>query len=75
MAEQQNSRVTIFIAGLGCLLAGILLVGEYVLQAIIERWGQADQSLLFWLLILPMLGLPFIAAGSVLLYRSIRGRS
>ena len=67
-----NPRLATFIRGLVFLIGGILLIAEYVVQAIIERWGQADQSLLFWLLILPMLGLPLIAAGCVLIYRSIR---
>jgi hypothetical protein len=64
-----------FIGGMGCLFAGILLVGEYVWQAVIERWGLPDQSLLFWLSILPLLGIPLIAVGSVFVYRSARRSS
>ena len=68
-------RLAMFIRGLVFLVAGILLLVEYAVQAVFEPWGRTDQSLLYWLIILPMLGLPLIAAGAVLLYKSIRRRS
>ena len=37
--------------------------------------GLPDQSLLFWLSILPLLGIPLIVVGSVFVYRSARRSS
>jgi len=70
-----TARLMMFIGGLACLLAGAFLVGEYVWHAVIERWGLPDQSLMFWLSIFPMLGIPLIAVGVMLFYRFTRSRS
>jgi len=40
-------------------LSGLLLVAVYISEAVVSRWGEADQSLLFWYL-------PFLFAGLIL---------
>lgn len=45
-------------------LAGLLLISAYILKAVIERAGEADQSLLFWYL-------PFLIIGVIILIMGI----
>lgn len=44
-----------------CLIGGAL-IAAYVLEAVSARWGEADQSLLFWYL--PLLFFGIIALGT-----------
>ena len=65
-------RVAKLIGGITCLLAGVCLVGAYLWQAVIQRWGLPDQSLLFWLAIFPILGIQLGVVGVRLINRSRR---
>ena len=47
-------------------LAGIVLLAMYMLEAIVARVGEADQSLLFWYLPILFIGLFGIIVGAVL---------
>ena len=47
-------------------LAGLVLVGMYVLEAIVARVGEPDQSLLFWYLAILFMGLGGKAIGIVM---------
>ena len=54
---------TILIAGSLSVMMGLAFVIMYVHGAIIARWGEADQSLLFWTLPILFIGFFSIAAG------------
>lgn len=56
---------------LGGLLAvlGVMFVAMYIWEAIIERSGEPDQSLIFWYLPVLFLGLISSAGGLMLLLR------
>jgi len=56
------SYIVFFIGSL-FLLIGLALVALYVYGAIIARWGESDQSLLFWHLPLLFFGLLSFASG------------
>ena len=62
-----KSRKTLAYAAvmLGCVitLAGLVLVFAYVLEAIVARVGEPDQSLLFWYLPILFMGLGGITIG------------
>lgn len=49
--------------GVVAFLAGIGMLGAYVLEAVIKRLGEADQSLLFWYLPFALFGLMSVIAG------------
>jgi hypothetical protein len=53
----------IFLFGTGLILIGGALVGAYVLEAVVARVGEPDQSLLFWYLPILFLGVLGLAAG------------
>jgi hypothetical protein len=53
------------------IFLGIVLIGAYVWTAVIEPWGQPDQSLLYWLAFLPITGL-LMFKWSFLLLRRVR---
>lgn len=53
-----------------CIIAGIMLfllgagfIGLYVLEAVIMRLGEADQSLLFWYLPILFIGIAALGYG------------
>ena len=45
------------------VLGGAALVAGYVQEAVLARWGDPDQSLLFWYLPILFLGLAGLALG------------
>lgn len=45
------------------ILIGLGLVGAYILEAIVERRGEPDQSLMFWYLPLLFAGLVSFISG------------
>jgi hypothetical protein len=49
--------------GSAAILVGVSLVGAYILEAVVERRGEPDQSLLFWYLPLLFAGLVSFIAG------------
>ena len=51
--------------------AGVIFVLMYVWEAIVSRFGEPDQSLLFWYLPILFLGLIASAGGLLLLLRSL----
>ena len=46
-----------------CTFIGVAFSAMYVYGAIIDRWGEADQSLLFWHLPLLFIGILCMAIG------------
>ncbi len=67
--------------GVVAILAGLAMIGAYVLEAVIKRMGEPDQSLLFWYLPLLFIGILCTMAGigaatwGVSRLRKIRGRN
>ena len=51
--------------GVAAILVGLLLVGAYLLEAVVERRGEPDQSLLFWYLPLLFIGVISFISGLV----------
>ena len=49
-------RIAAITLGSAGVLVGVFLVGAYLNAAVFARWGEPDQSLLFWYL-------PFLMAG------------
>ncbi|NOZ93293.1 MAG: hypothetical protein GXP47_00965 [Acidobacteria bacterium] len=58
-----RARAIVATGGLA-VLAGLALVTVYIVEAIVARLGQPDQSLLFWYLPFALLGIGAIAVGS-----------
>jgi hypothetical protein len=56
------------------LVFGCVLIGSYLWAAVIVPWGEPDQSLLYWYLFLPLLGLLSLRAG-IRLRRRLRNGS
>ena len=54
--------ICLFIGSL-CTFVGLAFAAMYIYGAIIARWGEADQSLLFWHLPILSLGIFSIAVG------------
>lgn len=50
--------------GSSAALIGVGLTGSYVWWAVIARWGEPDQSLLFWYLPFLLFGLGGVVYGS-----------
>ena len=50
-------------AGSVAILVGVAMIGGYVLEAVIRRVGEPDQSLLFWYLPLLFIGIMCTMAG------------
>ena len=61
---RQRQRLPAGALILGGVMAGLgaAFVAMYVLEAVVARWGEPDQSLLFWYLPLLFLG---VIAGAV----------
>ena len=51
--------------GVAATLVGLALTGAYVLEAVIERRGEPDQSLLFWYLPILLIGMVSVVTGLV----------
>lgn len=62
---------SILIAGSLSVIMGLAFAAMYVYGAIIARWGEADQSLLFWHLPILFIGIFSIAVGLVLSFWGI----
>ena len=45
------------------IVLGVMLIAAYVWAAVIEPWGEPDQSRLFWYAFLALFGLVLIRAG------------
>lgn len=56
-------HVVALVGGAAATVAGIGLIGAYVVEAVIKRLGEPDQSLLFWYLPLVLFGLMCMMAG------------
>ncbi len=57
-----------FIASALLVIIGLILVAMYFWEGVISRWGEADQSLLFWYLPLLFIGIFSVAGGAGLFY-------
>lgn len=66
--------ILMIVAGAFCTLFGGLLIWAYIWKAIIVPWGEPDQSLMFWYLIFPLFGLPFLSLGIPLIIVEFRNR-
>ncbi|MFC1531322.1 hypothetical protein ACFL5T_03670 [Gemmatimonadota bacterium] len=51
------------LSGGAVTLAGVASVAGYFVWAVIARWGEPDQSLLFWYLPFLLLGLAGVSVG------------
>ena len=49
--------------GVAATLVGLVLTGAYVLEAVIERRGEPDPSLLFWYLPILLIGMVSVVTG------------
>jgi hypothetical protein len=62
MSRQKTRPRIVLMLGMALSIAGATLVVAYILEAVVARWGEPDQSLVFWYL--PILfsgGLAFTA--------------
>ena len=57
---------TIFLIGSLSTIVGLAFAAMYVHGAVISRWGEADQSLLFWHLPILFIGIFSFVAGLAL---------
>jgi len=64
--------VLLILSGIAVGLTGAALVYAYVMDAVIARIGEPDQSLLFWYFPFLVTGLGFSAGGIGLLVWGIR---
>ena len=51
------------ILGIPISLVGLIFIYMYINSAIIERWGEGDQSLLFWYVPILFIGIIVTGAG------------
>ena len=51
------------ISGAGITILGIIFVAMYILEGIIKRIGEPDQSILFWYLPILFIGIILIISG------------
>jgi hypothetical protein len=49
--------------GVVATVVGLILAGMYILEAVIGRRGEPDQSLLFWYLPILFIGVASVVAG------------
>lgn len=64
--------IIVVLSGILVFLAGLTLTVMYLHGAIIMRWGDPDQSLLFWYLPLLFLGIAGIVLGLLTSIWSLR---
>lgn len=67
MAIKKVGLCAVLVAGIVASLAGGLAILAYLLEAVVARAGEPDQSLLFWYLPFLLFGLPVLIAGLKLL--------
>ncbi|MEE8446227.1 MAG: hypothetical protein V3S52_01100 [Gemmatimonadota bacterium] len=63
MRSRNVWSVVALLLGVVAALVGAGLVGAYFLEAVVARFGDPDQSLLFWYLPILFLGLAGLAIG------------
>lgn len=51
------------IFGIISLLIGLVFTISYIVEAVVERWGEPDQSLIFWYLPILFIGIIFLKLG------------
>lgn len=73
MRHNRAWSIVALVFGSLCALTGVALVGMYVFSAIIEPFGQPDQSLLFWLAPFLLIGLGASVSGAVLIVVGVQG--
>lgn len=61
MHSTRTPAYTALAIGVLMILAGVALILMYVIEAVVMRWGNPDQSLIFWYL--PLLFMGLIGAG------------
>ncbi len=65
MSEGRKLPIAALCFGVAATLVGLVLTGAYVLEAVIERRGEPDQSLLFWYLPILLIGMVSVVTGLV----------
>ena len=73
MKSKNTWSLTVLISGIVLSITGIFLIGVYLLEAVISRIGEPDQSLLFWYLPFLFLGLFALVTGLIIGIRGISG--
>ena len=63
MTEGRKLPIAALCFGVAATLVGLVLTGAYVLEAVIERRGEPDQSLLFWYLPILLIGMVSVVTG------------
>lgn len=71
MAIKKVGLYASLVAGIVLSLAGGAAIIAYLLEAVVARAGDPDQSLLFWYLPFLLFGLPMLIAGLKTLIRGI----
>lgn len=56
----------ILLIGSFCIVGGLAFSTMYIYGAVITRWGEADQSLLFWYLPILFLGIFSFVVGLIM---------
>jgi len=62
----------VLVGGILVALTGAVLIYAYVMNAVIARLGEPDQSLLFWYFPFLVIGLGFVAGGAALIAAGVR---
>ena len=65
MTEGRKLPIAALCFGVAATLVGLVLTGAYILEAVIERRGEPDQSLLFWYLPILLIGMVSVVTGLV----------
>lgn len=63
MAFRKLFTYLILLIGSLCVIVGLAFLAMYLYGAVIARWGEADQSLLFWHLPILFFGIFSVIAG------------
>ena len=61
---QKNKYLFAVIFGVIAFLTGLMFIILFIVKAIVERIGEADQSLLFWYLPLLLIGIAGVKLGA-----------
>ncbi len=70
--SDKKRHFIIVVSGWATTGIGLALIGVYLWDAVISRWGEADQSLLFWFLPILLLGMASLVVGLVLLFYGVK---
>lgn len=73
MSRPRAWWIVLLAAGVTLVLIGVALVAGYVWAAVVERLGEPDQSLLFWLSPFLFLGIGGIVLGASALVWGVLG--